>query len=53
MEKTEQTKSIQVSEKTHQELMLFKIKSKARNLEEVMQIVIKKLKEELKNEKSN
>lgn len=45
---TNETTTIQVSKDTQKELMLFKIKSDAKNLDEVIKLVIKKLKEELK-----
>lgn len=42
MEKT----TITVNRDTHKELMLYKIKSNAKNLDEVIKVVIEKLKEE-------
>ncbi len=38
-------KTLKVKENTHEEIMLFKIKSKAKNIDEVIQKAIKKLKE--------
>lgn len=45
--------SVQVSKETHKELMLFKIKSNVKNLDNVIKEMIKKLKETEKNESKN
>lgn len=53
MDKKEYT-TIGLSRDTKNELMLFKIQTNAKNVEEVLKVAIKKLKEELeKNEKKD